>query len=539
VSRSSGGRRAVALVVAAPAVIAALVYAQTLGHGAVYDDPAALEMARQPIFELLTHRFGLTYLSIRLVQAACGSMPCHHLTNIVLHALCSALAGLLALNLTGRPWVALLTGALFAVHPVHVEVVASIENRKDMLAMLLGGASVLLYRSRAAWGYAGSLAALVLALSAKDAAAIGIAGVLPLAGLLPRPDGDVPWSERVAMTVRRLAPLIVVGVLTTAWYGGDLAGKFRSESIAFTTGKACSAYGEVLGTSAAAVPEVARLLVFPARLSADYPTRPQPGLTTAPALAGVAIVVAAGAAALWLASRAPVAAFAIAWTMITYLPVSNVVPLTAYFVAERYLYVPSFGICLLAALALDALGRRRALALAAAAAILLAGAIRSRVRVRDWQDDVTLWTAALRIFPQGSARIHAELGRALSEDGRTDEALPHLEVALALEPTRPEAHSHLGFALLNGGRAREALPHFRRALELWPENPLIRHNLAMALLEAGEREEAIRELRIVASEEAWRDLPAAVLAAVTRRGMTPETFKARVREWLGRNREGR
>jgi hypothetical protein len=524
-------------VVAAPAAIGALVYLQTLGHGGIYDDPAALETARGPIGELLTHRFGLTYLSIRLDQAVCGSMPCYHLTNIVLHAVCSALAGLLALNLTGRAWVALLTGALFAVHPVHVEVVASIENRKDMLAMLLGAASVLLYRSRAAWGYVGSLVALVLALSAKDAAAIGIAGMLPFAGLPPRPDEEVPWAERVAMTVRRLAPLVVVGVLATAWYGGDLAGKFRSESIAFTTGEACSTYGEVLGTSAAAVPDVARLLIFPARLSADYPTRAQPGLTAAPALSGVAIVLAAGVAALWLASRSPVAAFAIAWTMITYLPVSNVVPLTAYFVAERYLYVPSFGVSLLAALALDALGRRRALALGAAAAILLAGAIRSRVRVRDWQDDVTLWTAALRVFPEGSARIHAELGRALSEDGRVDEALPHLEAALALEPRRPEAHGHLGVALLNGGRAREALPHFRRALELWPENPLIRHNLAMALLEAGERDQAISEMRIVASEEAWRDLPAAVLAAVTRRGMTPEAFRERVRRWLEGNDE--
>ena len=152
---------------------------------------------------------------------------------------------------------------------------------------------------------------------------------------------------------------------------------------------------------------------------------------------------------------------------------------------------------------------------------------------------MTLWTAALRVFPEGSARIHAELGRALSEDGRVDEGLPHLEAALALEPMRPEAHGHLGFALLNAGRAREALPHFRRALELWPENPLIRHNLATALLAAGEREEAIRELRIVASDEAWRDLPAVVLAAVTRRGMTPETFRERVRRWLQRNGEGR
>jgi len=357
-----------------------------------------------------------------------------------------------------------------------------------------------------------------------------------LAGLLPWPDEEVPWSERVAMTVRRLVPLVVVGVVMTVWYGGNLAEKFRPGSVAFTTDRACNTYGEVLATSAAAVPEVARLLVLPLRLSADYPTRPQLGLTT-PALSGIAIVLAAVALALWLAPRAPVAAFAVAWVAITYLPVSNVVPLTAYFVAERYLYVPSFGICLLAAIALDRLSGRRGLALTIAAVVLLAGAIRSRVRVRDWRDDVTLWTAALRVFPEGSARIHSEIGRVLAEDGRTDEALPHLEAALALEPTRPEAHSHLGFALLKAGRVSEALPHFRRALELWPENPRIRHNLAMALLAAGERDNAIRELRIVASEDAWRNLPAAVLAAVKKRGQTPEEFRARVRGWLERNED--
>jgi hypothetical protein len=539
VSSGFRGRGAVALIVAVPAALAALVYAQTLGYGAVYDDPAALEMARAPIGELLTHRFGLTYLSIRLDEAVCGWMSCYHLTNIVLHAACSALAGLLALNLTGRPWVALLTGALFAVHPVHVEVVASIENRKDMLAMLFGLTSVLLYRARSVPGYLGSIVALLLAISAKDAAAIGIVGVLPLAGLLPHPDAEVPWSDRVALTARRLAPLVVVGVVMTAWYGGNLAGKFRSEAIAFTTGNACSSYGEVLGTSAAALPEVARLLVFPATLSADYPTRPEGGVVTARALAGTLLALSVGAVALWLSALAPVAAFGVAWIAITYLPVSNIVPLTAYFVAERYLYVPSFGICLLAAVALDRLGRDRALAMTAAAAILVAGAVRSRLRVRDWRDSVTLWTAALRVVPEGSARIHAELGRTLLKEGRAEEAMPHLVEVRMLEPDRPESFNDLGLAFLETGRPSDAVPFFRRALAMTPRNPLVRHNLATALLQAGARDEAVLQLRVVAREEEWRDLQPVVRAALTQRGITAEEFRARVQRWLEENDERR
>jgi thioredoxin-like negative regulator of GroEL len=426
---------------------------------------------------------------------------------------------------------------LFAVHPVHVEVVASIENRKDILAMIGAVASVLLYRARRpVWGWAGSLVALLLALHAKDAAAIGVVGVLPLAGLLPRPDADVPGAERVGTTSRRLAPLVAIGVAATLWYGGNLAAKFRPDAIAFTTVNACTTYGEVLGTSAAAVPDVARLLVFPGRLSADYPARPQGGVTTAPALAGIALIGLGAAAALALRARAPVAAFAVAWIMLTYLPVSNVIPLTGYFVADRYLYLPSFGFCLLVAFGLDALFRVRAtLAVAAAAGILAAGTVRTLVRIRDWRDDLTLWTAALRAVPEGSAHIYAELGRALMGAGRLAEAVPNLETAVALDPTRADTESDLGLALLQSGRAEEAIPAFRRAVALWPENPLIRFNLARTLLATGERDEAIAILRVVAGEEAWRDLTPGLRAALTARGMRAEDFRLRVQRWLARN----
>jgi hypothetical protein len=535
-------RRVAALVVAAPAAIAALLYAATLQNGLVYDDPAALEVARAPLGELLVHRFGLTYLSIRLDEALWGGwLPGFHLTNVLLHATCSALAALLTLHLTGRPLLAFLTGGLFAVHPVHVEVVASIENRKDMLAMILAVTSVLLYRARRrpALGWAGSLVALLLALHAKDAAAIGVVGVLPLAGLLPRPDHDVPWAERVAMTERRVVPLVALGIAATVWYGGNLAGKLRSDAIESTTASACTTYGCVLGTSAAALPQVVRLLVWPARLSADYRTYPVRGLLKPPALAGISLALGMAAAALVLAAPSPVAAFAVTWIGITYLPVSNVVPLTPYFLAERYLYLPSYGFCLLVAMGLERLlRRRRVLLVAVAAAILAAGAMRSLVRIRDWRDDLTLWTAALRAVPEGSARIHGELGRALSRAGRAAEALPHLQTAVDLDPLRPDAHSDLGLALLESGRPAEAIPAFRRSLDLWPDNELIRFNLARTLLDAGERDEAVALLRMVASEEAWRNATPAVRAALAARGMTPEEFRRRVQIWLDRNAAG-
>lgn len=528
------GRFVLPAVTVAPALLAIAVFAPTLGNALVYDDPAALELARAPLRDLLLHRFGLTYLTIRLDHLLWGGwVPGFRLTNLLLHATCSALAGLLALDLTGRPRVALLTGALFAVHPVHVEVVASIENRKDMLAMIGVLSSVLLWRSRRPWGSAAALVAFLLAMHAKDVAAAGLVGLLPLAGLLPAPADPRPWQERFQTAVPRLGPLAIIGLAAILWYGGNLLARFDPERIRVTTAAVCADYGEVLAASAASVPEAARLLAFPARLSAEYP------VPSDSARGGVLLVAALIVAALLLVRRAPLAAFALAWMVITYLPVSNVVPLTRYFVAERYLYVPSFGFCLLVAMGLDRLGTRRWLGIAAALAVLLAGAVRSHARVRDWRDGVSLWSSALRVFPQGTGRIYNELGISLWRAGRAAEAVPHLERAVVLRPNRPETPNDLGLVLLELRRPAQAVPHFRRSLELWPqENPLVRFNLARALLDSGQREEAQRHLTRVARAESWQDLPPAVQAALAERGMSAHQFRARVQGWLQRNADG-
>jgi hypothetical protein len=521
-------RAAVAL---GPALLAAAVFAPTLANPLVFDDPQALAMARAPFGELLGHRFGLTYLTIRLDDLLWGGwVPGLRLGNVLLHALASALAALVALDLTGRPRVALLAGALFAVHPVHVEAVASIENRKDVLAMIGVAASVLLWRRRGrpGLGLAGALAALALAMYAKDVAAAGAIALLPLAGLLPVPGDPEPARARLRWTLRRLVPLAAVGLATILWFGGNLLARFAPDRVFVTTAGQCADWGDVLRTTAAAVPDLARLLVFPAALSPDYPT-PQGG-----AALGAALVAALVLAAALLARRAPVAAFALAWIVVAYLPVSNVVPLTRFFVAERYLYVPSFGLCLLVALGLARLPGRGALA-TATVVLLAAGALRSHARVRDWRDGVALWSAALRVFPEGTGRIHNELGIALWRAGRPAEAVPHLERAVALRPGRPETVNDLGLVLLTLGRAADAVPWFRRSLELFPqENPLVRLNLARALLAIGERAEAERHLAVVAREESWRDLPPAVQAAVAERGMSPVEIRARVRAWLAR-----
>ena len=343
-------------VALAPALVAVAVMAGVLGNGFVYDDPMAVEFATSPAADLALRRFGLSYLSIHLDRLVWDAWaPGLHATNLALHAVASTLTALLALRVSAAPGAALLAGLLFAVHPVHVEAVASIENRKDLLAMVFVASSALLYMRpvRAPWTLPAAIGAWLLALLAKDAAAIGLAAMLPLHDTLLRPP-----AERAA-AVRRALPLAAVAVVATIVAAGSLVDRFSPNAVLKATTGHTRTYGESLRTTLASVPSVARLLVAPATLSADYPVHVPASFADPGVLAGALAVVVCVAATIVAARRAPVVAWATAWVLVMYLPVSNVVPLTQFFVAERYLYVPSFGVCLLGALGDEELRQRQ------------------------------------------------------------------------------------------------------------------------------------------------------------------------------------
>ena len=516
-------------VALAPALVAALVFAGTLQNGLVYDDPLALARAAEPAAALALQRFGLTYLTIHAERLVWQDWaPGFHLGNVVLHAVASGLVGVLALRLGTRPWVACAAGLLFAVHPVHTEAVASIENRKEILAMIFAAASVLLYLRPGAWATIAALAAWALAMHAKEVAAVGLALVLPLADVLVR---RVPVGRVLGRTV----PVVVVAAVATTLYGGNVLSQLTPAAVSKTTSYAATSVGDALLVSAASLPSVVRLLLFPRTLSADYPPPRPDGLLDARVLAGLAIVAVALTTIAVSARRAPLLAFAVAWTVAMYLPLANAIPLGPHFIVERYLYVPSFGVCLAVALGLGALRPRApAVAIAGLALLVVSGALRSMARVPEWHDPLSLWESAARAVPEGSVRIHAELGLALSHAGRSEEAIDHFRRSIAHGPEKADTQSNLGFELLKVGRVEESLPHFARAVEIWP-NPVFHYNLGSALLRAGHHRAALAELRLAASDEEWRRPDPAIGAALAARGVTEPVFRATIEQWLAEN----
>ena len=274
-------------------------------------------------------------------------------------------------------------------------------------------------------------------------------------------------------------------------------------------------FGERLGATAAqafmtafaVVAEYARLLAWPARLSPDYSYDQIPLVTSAldgRFVVGAALVAAciAGVAVLWRRNR--VAAFGLAFLALTFSIVSNFVITIGTICAERLMYLPSAGALVAAAVGVERLAdsapARRRLVAGATAILIVLGAVRTLTRNRDWNNEVTLWSAAVKAAPR-SARVQSEYGRILmaqaenaAEAGRTadseplySEARSHFEAALKIYPSYSPAIEGLAMIHSLHGRFDEAIVLYERALQAWPGNFAALTNWGSALWERARR----------------------------------------------------
>jgi tetratricopeptide (TPR) repeat protein len=314
-------------------------------------------------------------------------------------------------------------------------------------------------------------------------------------------------------------------------------GGLASGPIPFVDNPAASA-GPVLGRLAAlaVVPRLARLLVWPHPLSADY-SYAQIALPAGPFDPGVLLgaamalgVVGAGVLAL---RRRPALGFSLLFVPASLLLTCNLVVFIGTLLAERLLYLPSAGVCLAAAILVDAAAQRRAAggrvlragAFAVMAPVLAAGAWGTWVRLADWRDDFSLYASAARVSPR-STRIRYNLGNAWLRRGGFREAESEYRSALAIYPEFADARGNLGMALLQQGRAKEALEPLEEAARRQPRNPEVRVNLGSARRLLGDRKGARAEFEaaIALSSDAasaWNDLGSLLLA----QGETAEAIR--------------
>lgn len=419
-----------------------------------------------------------------------------HLVNALAHAGVSALVAALALG-AGLPAVAAaLAGLVFATLPAHVESVAWISGRTDLVCALFFLLALLLdRRARAAgraWPGPAPLAALALALLSKETALPFLLVVAVAESVAPRERGGRGWSA----SVRWLLPyaLLTAGYLVAhqAWVPAD--------------------------TAPAAVASRARLLpalalMFPGYLAFAWPWFPHtPAVTLeparaagwlAPAAAALQVVFVLGVA--WLARRRHAAALPLALFWLTLLPTLVVDAVRGYALyAERFFYLPSAGLAWAAAAGLAALRGRRVVWWAGAAALAAwaaAGATVTLDLLPEWRGDAALFESMARRGPR-NYMARTQWARRLAQDGREAEARRELDAARTLDAARPEVPAIEALLASRRGDWPATLAAAEAAIARGSTEHPPRLLRAAALLSLGRTEEGRRAL-----EELRRRLP--------------------------------
>jgi hypothetical protein len=399
-----------------------------------------------------------------------------HAVNALWAGLATGLLTLLATVLAGTG-VGLATGLLFAVHPVHVEAVANVVGRAELIAAAAYAAALLcaLRADRRRGWLIGVAVAAAVAIGAKEHAA-----TLPAAVLLVALARGVGRRRALALAAVALAPIVAYFALRAGIVHGALATGGVAPGL-----EGLSTAGRLWAMLALSL-QWWRLLSFPAHLSADY-SPAQLTVSTGLGMAHVAAAalwLAAGSAAWRLWRRAPAATLGLAWLALTLVPVSNAVP-TEVLVAERTLYLPSWGF-LLAATATAALVPRRGRALAAVVAVLcVLGAARSVARAGVWRDD-DRWFAALQRDAPRSYRTLWMQGDDAFRDGRWGTGERLLRAAGAAAPVVPGPFEDLAGRYAAAGLWSPAEGLLRQVIALDPSRPHPWQELADVVLASGD-----------------------------------------------------
>lgn len=443
-----------------------------------------------------TFHFGnwhpLTWLSymldVQLFGVDAGAM---HVVNALLHAANAALVFLVLDRMTGARGRSLLVAVLFAAHPLHVESVAWVAERKDVLSTLFGLLALLAYgryvRARSAARHLVVTLAFLSSLLAKPMwvtfpfllLLLDLWPLRRIAGWVAAPGPPLPSPGPVSLRSALLekTPWLLLSIASSALTlvaqhrGGAMT---EGLGLGWRLANALVSYARYLG-----------MTFWPAGLAAYYPLRAE-GAAAYQVLAAGVLLAGISALALWKLRRQPWIAVGWAWFVGTLVPVIGVVQVGGQAVADRYTYLPSIGLFVAVVWGAHACVSRRVarshLRLASVA-IAAALAILSFRQAGYWSDHSTLFRHAIQVTGP-NARAHAYLSDGLRRAGRFDEALAEAHEAIRIEPGSGRLRMTLALIQVDLGRLREAERTLREAVTLDPMLPV-----AWALL--GEVETAL------------------------------------------------
>jgi tetratricopeptide (TPR) repeat protein len=445
----------------------------------------------------------LTWLSHMLDVEFYGLAPGgHHVTNLLLHLTSTLLLFAVLRRMTRSTGRSAFVAALFAVHPLHVESVAWVAERKDVLStlfwMLTLGAYAWYVRRPGFSRYLTVAVLFALGLMAKPML-VTLPLVLLLLDVWPlgrlslgdRAATPVPANHRTSSFFRLVwekLPLLALSLVSSAvTYVNQLTAEAVRDVATFPLGlRAANALMSY-------VIYIARM-VWPAGLAAfyPYPVAMPPWWMIVGALV---FLTGATACAALAVRRVPYVLVGWLWYLVTLVPVLGLVLVGDQARADRFTYIPLVGLFLVVAWGVPDLlarWRHRQIALAAGAALVLAGcSVVARVQVDYWRDSLALWTRAAAVTADNQ-RAHASLGIELARAGRLDEAGVEFSEALRIVPGAADLHSFLGNVRERQGRFDEAALQYSTALRLKPDYEDARNKLAALLERLGRSTEALQ-----------------------------------------------
>lgn len=532
-------------------VISALAigtYIGTLDNEFVFDDRIIIvrngkKWQDDSLWQLVRHdywgdqRFDSLYRPVTTVSYMCnywlsGENPAaYRIVNLVLHAACCCVLFGLTSVLFGDRRMAGAAGVLFAVHAVHVEAVAQVVGRAELLAALFSMTALWLYvidgkrrPGRPTWRYPAAAITSALAMLSKESGTVVVAMMIAydLWSLrFPTPRGNNPTTgadnscakrDTWQHDLRRLALrrwvgmlLVVLIVLTIRMEVLGQLAQDRAKIDRVDNPIAGASATERVLTPVVLLGKTLRLIVWPAPLCHDYSYNAIPicdSVLDPRFLLGLLCLATMVAGAAWSYRRSGLVLLCVGMFVLSYALISNTVVLSGTIFAERLFYVPSVAFCWLVAMGLTSIGRAASTRSAPvrvgwlAAAVLFALFCASNVylaerRGRQWRDEPSLIAEALRLTDD-SARVHVQAGlhASLADDLQT--AIHHFARAVEIAPGRGAAQYQLGRCYYLTGDFAEAIPHLNKALGNVPTeaNYLVAHCLAMSYHKLGMKDDA-------------------------------------------------
>ena len=485
-----------------------LVFGQTLWHDFVnYDDPRYVYentritsgLSISGIAWAFTHIHSMNWHPLTTIS---HMLDCqlyglnagwHHFTNVLLHTLAAILLFLALQQMTGAVWRSAFVAALFAIHPLRVESVAWIAERKDVLSGVCFMLTLLAYiyytRAPSLRRYLGVVLVFVLGLMSKP-----MLVTLPLVLLvldywpLSRIGGHRSGAGRqLLMAVLEKLPLIALAAISsfvTLLAQKGAVGWTEQLPIAARINNAVVSYAAYIWQ-----------MFWPVRLAVFYP-HPEHRLPFVEIISCLLLLICITAVAVALRKRRPYLVTGWLWYLGMLVPVIGLVQVGWQGRADRYTYLPQIGLYIAATWGvadLTALYRHQRTILSTAA-VLVIGALSlcAWVQTSYWRDSEILFRHALAVTVNNDVAEN-NLGIVFLRQGKVDEAISLLQAAVDLRPDNSPAHENLAKALLQKGQVTDALIHYRKLLELQPDNIEVHNIVGTVLMQQGRVGEGVEE----------------------------------------------